>query len=872
MNDRGAKYRKTKIGRYILTRVPICLILYLESVNGDMVMKKQQIQQLLTLVNTLEKARQECLHFMETGNSDIAMNLLGDCQDTVFKMIEFIGQIQKEQSKTAAFLEQLYKLLYQISIAILARKKWENDFEEMRQLLEKARCSIRDDWKPAPTKMLFLPYKASMWDSLESIWIAAKNDSECEAVVVPIPYYDKNSDGSLGQMYYEGGDFPSYVPVVNWQEYDLAEESPDVAFIHNPYDDCNAITQVYSLYFSDNLKKYVGLLCYTPYFVTLKNISPHFAVLPAVLNSDFVFVESEQVRQHYLQVWTDMVREKQAGANALAIMQRKIVALGSPKYDAVMNDTREAVEVPDNWKRVFENPNGKRKNVVFYNTSITALLKNTLSTDGKISNQYFDKLECVLRFFRQHKEKAVLLWRPHPLLAQTLRSMRPQLYQRYLQIVRRFCEEAESGGWGIYDDSPDLHRAIAVSDVYYGDSSSVVSLFQAAGKPVLTQNTNILDDWKHLVVGELYFDGDFIWCTACDFNGLFRINSKTIEIEYVGQFPGEKAEGYQLFCDIAEHNGKLYFCPYNAKDIAIYDKRTQKFSRIPLDENIRDIDRKFASILIHDSYVYLQGSRVYAIVRINIETSGITYIKDWVEDIEQRKIEDFEFYIQRGCIHDGMLYYPAPSARALLCISIDDLSHSFIPLQYSNANGFSKILSDGRLLWLLQYTCVEGRIAYYDTQMSRLTELAKINSASSFCRLNEYIYYFSISDSLFYRVNTESKEIVTLPIETGIYPSVAVGSKIFMASYLTGEFYIFDTDNLKTEKVHMTQDSIQFPKLNDIEMINENKKFNQYARESGFLNIESLLGISMADIVQPTLLAKGCCGSAIYEYVKGLIL
>lgn len=43
-----------------------------------------------------------------------------------------------------------------------------------------------------------------MWDSLESVWKKAAADERCEAYVVPIPYFDKNPDGSLGQMHYDG--------------------------------------------------------------------------------------------------------------------------------------------------------------------------------------------------------------------------------------------------------------------------------------------------------------------------------------------------------------------------------------------------------------------------------------------------------------------------------------------------------------------------------------------------------------------------------------------------------------------------------------------------------------------------------------------
>ena len=45
--------------------------------------------------------------------------------------------------------------------------------------------------------------------------------------------------------------------------------------------------------------------------------------------------------------------------------------------------------------------------------------------------------------------------------------------------------------FGIYDDTPDLDRAIAVSDAYYGDPSSVVQLYKETGKPIMIQNVAV---------------------------------------------------------------------------------------------------------------------------------------------------------------------------------------------------------------------------------------------------------------------------------------------------------------------------------------------------------------------------------------------
>ena len=49
-------------------------------------------------------------------------------------------------------------------------------------------------------------------------------------------------------------------------------------------------------------------------------------------------------------------------------------------------------------------------------------------------------------------------------------------------------------GWGIYDDTADLDRAIALSDAYYGDGSSVVELCRERGVPVMIQNVEVVGE------------------------------------------------------------------------------------------------------------------------------------------------------------------------------------------------------------------------------------------------------------------------------------------------------------------------------------------------------------------------------------------
>ena len=125
-------------------------------------------------------------------------------------------------------------------------------------------------------------------------------------------------------------------------------------------------------------------------------------------------------------------------------------------------------------------PDGSRKKVILYNTSVTALLQE--------GEKMLQKMQSVFDIFKENIEDVALLWRPHPLIKATIESMRPQLWLQYVQLEEQYKAE----GWGIYDDSAELNRAIALCDAYYGDGSSLVQLCQKAGKPIMIQNVEII--------------------------------------------------------------------------------------------------------------------------------------------------------------------------------------------------------------------------------------------------------------------------------------------------------------------------------------------------------------------------------------------
>lgn len=446
-------------------------------------MRKSKKNRVETSVNLLEQAIHKTEQALEKKNAAAALVLLEHSQEAAIEIGTLIEAEEGEGTAAVRMLEEYCEQLYRMYEAVL----WEElanpgpVCKSLKKTLIRIENSIRNDI-PTRTEAVFLPYKASMWDSLESVWRAAEKDGNCDAYVVPIPYYDKNPDGSCGEMHYEGGLYPPDVPVTDYREYDFAGRHPDIIFIHNPYDACNHVTSVHPFFYSLNLKKYTDKLVYIPYFV-LGEIDPedrravagmaHFCTCPGVINADRVIVQSENMRRAYIKVLTEA-----AGENTRKIWEQKILGLGSPKFDKILNTRKKDVDIPEEWLRIMQKPNGEYKKVVLYNTSVSALLQYDI--------KMLEKIREVLGTFKEEKEEVALLWRPHPLIEATISSMRPELWRAYQEIVGQYRQEM----WGIYDDTPDLDRALVLSDAYYGDGSSVVQLCRRIDMPVMIQNVN----------------------------------------------------------------------------------------------------------------------------------------------------------------------------------------------------------------------------------------------------------------------------------------------------------------------------------------------------------------------------------------------
>lgn len=759
-------------------------------------MRKTQKKQAEEFAALLGQAHGEIKKAVEKKNISAALSILADCQEGAISLGNLIEQTEGENAPTIRVLEEYCEQLYHIYQG-LAEEEAVNAgkiYKVLRQALIKIENSIQHDIT-VRLEAVFLPYKASMWDSLESVWRAADAAPDCDAYVIPIPYYDKNPDGSFGQVHYEAGEYPKDVPIVHYAAYDFEKRRPDMIFIHNPYDNQNYVTSVFPFFYSDNLKQFTDLLVYIPYFV-LDEIDPddteavkhmaHFCTMPAVLNADKVIVQSENMRKIYIKVMTAF-----AGEHTRKQWEKKIEGSGSPKVDKILRTKKEELQIPDKWREVIEKPDGNWKKIVFYNTGVTALLQN--------GSEMLAKIQSVFATFKNYKDEVAFLWRPHPLIRATIESMRPGLWREYKKIAERYQEEK----WGIYDDTADIDRAVVLCDIYYGDASSVTTLVKKINKPVLLQTMqtkhNILSNMMEWVVtyeDKLYF-------SAIEFGGICSFDLKRGVFEVESYIKAEKSCIYRAYGNGKRKNNKLYMTPLMSEKVVIYDLQKNDYDWIELPRMSKEARRhqKTREFVVHDDKIYLLP-----------QTEYYPYIVQIDENTKQTKIFDCSRYCENSAGVFCNTSAEFDNKRFLFCI------HNNVYEFLYDTQKINKVRtkSNGKVKDIFindhEVVILEDEIVVYDRDWNIIDTISlttcNISENETIKRIykkEKYIYLYSDH-------STFSKQIYRIDLQTGgcistciresesYYISIITDeNEIRFAYFVNGKMHVIDEELLITE-------------------------------------------------------------------------
>lgn len=282
------------------------------------------IEKINKFIATVYKVHTVLNEKKDSASNEMVGGLLLSVQQAAINIGTMIEIRKGENTPEVKLLEEYCELIYQIYRSCEAEKISDG-------LLEKAMVVVGDFKKlvsamPESYKeVVFLTYKGRYWDAYE------KKYNECvekgiNVRVIQVPYYEVKMDGTFGEMHYNAEGYPEYITLTDYDTYDFEKQHPDAIYIQTPYDECNRVMSVPPFFYSSNIKQYTDELIYIPFFIMdeitnekYEQTMEYFCTVPGVVHSDKCIVQSEDMRQAYIEHLTKM-----SGDEYRSIWEKKI--------------------------------------------------------------------------------------------------------------------------------------------------------------------------------------------------------------------------------------------------------------------------------------------------------------------------------------------------------------------------------------------------------------------------------------------------------------------------------------------------------------------------------------------------------------------
>lgn len=384
-----------------------------------------------------------------------------------------------------------------------------DSLEQLSESLDKV-CNVVETQIIKRNEVLFLTIGSKEWKGFENTYqYHLSQEKECDIYVVPLPLLTKDPLGQAAiseELIKEGlsiEQYPDDIAYTDWQSYDVSQHCPDIIYIQNPYDTENPYLTVPPQYYASNIRKYTEKLVFIPFKDTseftdkdgpdIYNLK-HYAAAPGVICSDIAIVQSENIKQHYINalvkfagedtrnVWENKItlREKTFFGKLCYTDKVSTIDNNSGDDNIMCLDARISVgdgthNVKDNTKT--SNTKTLEKKRILYCIGANELTEHkdnlikTITERFEIFHQNSEKIDTTILLYPSDKQ----LWRQVDL----------ELSDKLFNIL----DSEVKDGVKYIEISPMNADAIAEKyDAYYGSSSPLVPAFVTQKKPVMIAN------------------------------------------------------------------------------------------------------------------------------------------------------------------------------------------------------------------------------------------------------------------------------------------------------------------------------------------------------------------------------------------------
>ena len=315
---------------------------------------------------------------------------------------------------------------------------------------------------PVPKKpgkrlcVVFMCQSADVWNSVKSIYLAAKKDKDIDTYILAIPekimhenYNVNHEEYDVNRAYAMCSKFDR--DTISAHDYDsktwfdLKSLEPDYVFIPRPYD-----IHLPPCYRSDEVRKYAKV-CLWMYACSLTTWAFKLLGVNFMMNCSLIFAQSE----YHENLLNNILRFFHAS-------DIKAKFLGFPRFDLFSNNTQL----------------GGGKTTEFRKT---VMWLPRWTTNGTVeTTTFFRYKDSIIKYFLEHKDLK-LICRPHPLMIRNFLSTGQMTQADVNAFMKLFREEKNF----MYDDNPDYIPALMESDIFVSDWTSLLIEEFITEKPII---------------------------------------------------------------------------------------------------------------------------------------------------------------------------------------------------------------------------------------------------------------------------------------------------------------------------------------------------------------------------------------------------
>lgn len=194
---------------------------------------------------------------------------------------------------------------------------------------------------------------------------------------------------------------------------------------------------------------------------------------------------------------------------------------------------------------------------------------------------------------------------------------------------------------------------------------------------------------------------EYLWTTALEWNGYYKINVETGYAEFLGLFDYVDSLADKLFSQVLVHNKFVFFVPWFFDYLVRVDTETLDIRYWMLPENITREIAKFRAAYIYNGRIVMFPHVGDDICIFDIEKGEFKCCRNWIKELDKYKLKNKKDKFLQGCQVGEIAYIANSSDRFIMKYNLHNDTYEIILFPESEKAIFDVEKFDNNYLLIL---------------------------------------------------------------------------------------------------------------------------------------------------------------------------